>query len=409
MSPKRSVEDLAIFGGEPSFAAPIHVGAPNIGDRQRTLALIGDALDRRWLTNDGPCVAELERRLAEMLGVRSCVATCNGTAALMLVARALGLEGEVIVPSLTFVATAHALAWQGITPVFCDVNPRTLTLDPDRVEELIGPDTSGILGVHLWGTACDVEGLAEVASRHGLKLVFDAAHALGCSYGGRLLGRFGDAEVFSLHATKVCNAFEGGIVATQDDALADRIRAARNFGFVDYDRVVTYGINAKMPEPNAAMGIVSLESLGDFVSVNRQNHQRYRQQLSEVAGVALRESDPNETWNHHYVVAEVGEGAGIGRDHLWKVLWAENVWARRYFYPGCHRMEPYRSVQAGVGARLPVTEAALERVLSLPTGTATDTHVIDVICDLVRFAIENAEAIRCRIGRGETLTAVDGR
>ena len=394
--------ELAVFGGSQAFDDPVHVGAPNIGDRDRLHELLDDALDRRWLTNDGPYVRAFERRLTELLEVRNCVAMCNATSGLMLVAKALGLRGEVIMPSLTFVATAHALTWQGITPVFCDVDPRTWTLDPGKAEELITPETTAILGVHLWGTPCDVTSLRRLASQHGLKLVYDAAHALGISYEGRPLGSFGDAEVFSFHATKICNTFEGGAVATHDDDLAERLSLARNFGFADVDQVVSLGINAKMPEVNAAMGLVSLESLDQFVAVNRRNRIRYRERLQDVPGLTLYDPPIRErSSTHQYVVAEVHEEAGLTRDELGRVLAAENVGSRRYFYPGCHRMEPYRTHDPDAGRRLPVTEAILERTLVLPTGTATTVQTVDRICELIEFAIRKADQIKARLRSGQ--------
>lgn len=398
MSQKLTAADLAVLGGRPAFDATVHVGAPNIGDRQRLHDLIDDALDRRWLSNDGPYVQAFERRLTDLLAVRHCVATCNATTGMMLLVQALGLQEEVILPSLTFVASAHALTWQGITPVFCDVDPVTWTLDPSRVEELITPRTTAIVGVHLWGTPCDVDGLQELATRYGLKLVFDAAHALGARYDDRPLGSFGDAEVFSFHATKLCNSFEGGVVATADGALADRLRSSRNFGFTDTDRVDSLGINAKMPEVNAAMGLVSLDSLEEFVTVNRANFERYRAGLSNIRGVRLYSPpDPGGSTTRQYVVVEILGEAGLSRDDLLCVLEAENVAARRYFYPGCHRMEPYRTLFPDVGRRLPVTEALLERVLVLPTGTATNGDTVDTVCELISFAAGHAPEIRSRL------------
>ena len=177
---KSNIEDLAIFGAEPAFKEKLHVGRPNIGNRKRFLERVNDILDKRWLTNAGPYVCELERVLADFLGVRHCIAMCNGTMAMENVVRAIGLTGEVIVPAFTFISTAHALQWQEITPVFCDVNPRTHNIDPAQIEQMITPRTSGIIGVHLWGRPCDVEALTEIAHRHNLNLLFDAAHAFGC-------------------------------------------------------------------------------------------------------------------------------------------------------------------------------------------------------------------------------------
>ena len=394
MSDKRSVNDLAIFGGPAAFDEVHHVGAPNVGDRDRLLERINDLLDRRWLTNDGPYVQEFEKRIAEKTGVRHCIALTNATIALEITIRALGISGEVIVPSLTFIATAHALQWHGITPVFCDVEPETFTLDPDRIEELITPRTSAIMGVHLWGRPCQIDKLTDLARRNNLKLIFDAAHAFGCSWNGEMIGGFGDAEVFSFHATKFFNTFEGGAVVTNDDELARRIRVMRNFGFAGYDEVVSLGTNGKMSEVSAAMGLTGLESLQKFIDANRRNHEQYREELSDVKGITLLEYDEAQQHNYQYLVLLVEEDlTGISRDQLMNLLWAENVRARRYFYPGCHRMEPYHSLYPDAAARLPVTEDVVQRVLLLPTGTTISTPDISAICKIIRFAVSHGEEI----------------
>ena len=219
MSAKPRLYDLAIFGGPPAFAEKLHVGRPNLGNRDRLLARINEMLDRRWLSNNGPFVQEFEAKMAAYLGVRHCIAMCNGTIALEIAIRATGLRGEVIVPSFTFIATAHALQWQEVTPVFCDIDPRTHLIDPAQIEGLITPRTTGIIGVHTWGQPCDVEALSQIAHRRNLTLMFDAAHAFGCSYRGKMIGNFGAAEVFSFHATKFFNTFEGGAIATNDGDL----------------------------------------------------------------------------------------------------------------------------------------------------------------------------------------------
>ena len=234
----RTLHDFAILGGVPAFNERLHVGRPNIGDRKRLMEQINDILDRRWLTNAGVYVREFERRVAEMVGVAHCIAMCNGTVALEIAIRALGLEGEVIVPSFTFIATAHALQWQGITPVFCDIDPQTHNIDPARVEQLITHRTTGIIGVHVWGRSCNVEELTSIANKYHLRVLYDAAHAFACSRHGKMIGSFGNAEVFSFHATKFVNTFEGGAVVTNDSDLAARIQLMRNFGFAGYDDVV---------------------------------------------------------------------------------------------------------------------------------------------------------------------------
>lgn len=395
---KTKLTDLALFGGTPAFEEKRHVGRPNIGDRQRFFELVNDILDQRWLTNNGPYVRELERQIADLLGVKHCIAMCNATVALEITIRAMGLTGEVIVPSMTFIATAHALQWQEITPVFCDIDPNTYNIDPNRIEDLITPRTTGIIGVHLWGRACDVEKLAEIAERHSLGLLYDAAHAFGCSYQGRMIGGFGKAEVFSFHATKFFNTLEGGAVVTNDDDLAAKIRLMKNFGFAGYDKVIYIGTNGKMNEMSAAMGLTLLESLDDLVAANRRNYRQYQMELEGIPGVKLATYDETERCNYQYIVLEIDETVtSVSRDELVDILSAENIMARRYFYPGCHRMEPYRSYFPHAGLLLPETERIVERVLSLPTGTAIGPDEISQICQIIRLVVTNGREVRERL------------
>jgi dTDP-4-amino-4,6-dideoxygalactose transaminase len=399
---KQSVDDFAIFGGVPSFRTELHVGRPNIGDKRRIMERISDLLERRWLTNDGPYVEEFERRLADFLGVKHCIAMCNATVALEIAIRGLGLKGEVIVPSFTFVATAHALQWQEITPIFCDIDPKTNTLDPCQVERMITPRTTGIIGVHIWGISCDVDGLADVARRHNLKLLYDSAHALGCSYKGKMIGAFGNAEIFSFHATKFLNSFEGGAVATNDDELATKVSLMKNFGFADDDTVIYIGTNGKMNEAAAAMGLTSLESLDDFISVNYDNYKQYQKQLADIPGVEVLTYNEKERNNFQYIVLEINEAiAGITRDELHQILVAENILARRYFFPGCHKMEPYRSYFPHSGLLLPHTESLVRRVLCLPTGTAIQGEDINKICQIISMSVAESCEIKARLCKAD--------
>lgn len=392
---KGRLEDLAIFGGTPAFTDLLHVGRPNLGNRRKFMERVEDMLDRRWLTNDGPYVRELEHRIADHIGVRNCVLMCNGTVALEIAIRALELRGEVILPAFTFIATAHALQWQEITPVFCDVECDGYSIDAARVDQLITPRTSGIIGVHVWGKACDVEGLQEVAARRHLKLLFDAAHAFGCSYRNHMIGNFGNAEVFSFHATKFFNTFEGGAAVTNDDGLAQKMRFMRNFGFSGYDEVSYLGTNGKMTEIAAAMGLTSLESIEEFVAVNHRNYEVYREAFGGISGLSFSEFPETERNNFQYVIIEIDAArAGIDRDCVMRALHAENVLARRYFYPACHRMEPYRSYFPHAGLLLPVTERLAERVLSLPTGTAITAEEARTVATVLRLIVENGAAVR---------------
>jgi dTDP-4-amino-4,6-dideoxygalactose transaminase len=392
---KTRVEELAIAGADPMFREVVHVGRPNIGNRQRLFERINDLLDRRWLTNNGQYVQEFERAITERTGARHCMAVSNGTAGLEIAIRALGLTGEVIVPSFTFPATVHALQWLGVTPVFCDVMPASHTMDWRRVAPLITSRTTGLLAVHLWGGSCDVAELSAIAREHGLKLLFDAAHAFGCSYKGRMIGTFGDAEVFSFHATKFLNTFEGGAITTNDDDLATRIRYARNLGFRGLDDVASVGTNAKMTEIAAAMGLTGLESAEEFVAVNRRHYHHYRRELAGLPGVTTLSLSEDNPSNYQYMVLEVDESdAGLSRDDLVRVLHAENIRARRYFYPGCHRSPPYRDMYPDAGRSLPITERLSGSVMCLPTGATLASEDVAAISAIVRVAVTHAREVR---------------
>lgn len=371
----------------PAFSEPLHVGRPNIADPERFLELVQGALDRRWLSNDGPLVRELEAAIADRLGVKHCIAITNGTIALEITIRALGLTGEVIVPSFTFVATPHSLQWQGITPVFADIDPVTHCLDPESVRSLITEKTTGIIGVHLWGMPAPVEELSAIAQEHDLQLMFDAAHAFGVSTGGRSVGGFGRAEVLSFHATKFFNSIEGGAIVTDDDELAARTRLMRNFGFAGEDSVVYEGTNGKMSEIAAAMGLANLTALDDVVETNRRNHLAYRREFADIPGVSILEVDRNAESNYQYVVAIVDESCATTRDDVLAALRANNVLARRYFWPGAHRMEPYRTLDPHAVDHLPQTERIAAQVIVLPTGTAVDESAIATIAEIVREAV----------------------
>jgi dTDP-4-amino-4,6-dideoxygalactose transaminase len=286
--------------------------------------------------------------------------------------------------------------------VFADIREETHSIDPDAVERMITPRTTGIIGVHLWGQACDVDALTDIARRRKLRLLFDAAHAFGCTHQGRMIGNNGNAEVFSFHATKCFNTLEGGAVMTNDDELAKKVRLMRNFGFSGFENVTHIGTNGKMNEMSAAMGLVNLDSMSAVVEGNHRNWLSYRDGLAGVPGLRVLEFNKRERNNHQYVVAEVNDlGAGLTRDHLVAVLWAENVIARKYFWPGCHKMEPYSSLYPHAGFHLPATERVAERVILLPTGTAVAPETIRTVCDIIRTAVAEGNAIRAKLGRQE--------
>lgn len=382
--------ELAINGGVPTFAAPLHVGRPNIPDRAMLHDRLDAILDRVWLTNDGPFVREFESRVAAVAGVRHCVATASGTSALEIAATALNLTGEVIVPAMTFIATPHAFAWRGLTPVFADIEPDTCCISPSHVEALITPRTSAIVGVHLWGQPCDTEALSQIAERHNLKLLFDSAHAFGCSHQGQMIGGFGEAEIFSFHATKFVSAGEGGAVVTNSDELASRLRGIRNFGFTAVDQIGMTGTNAKMNEISAAFGITSLDEMNGIVDGNLRTQDAYAQHFAAIPGIHQQQFSRRERHNFQYVVAHIDERVtGVSRDRLLQMLQAENVLARRYFYPGCHRSQPYGSMEAPA-ADLKVTDLVASRVLCLPAGRTVSVDAVAKIGRLIQLEIESA-------------------
>jgi dTDP-4-amino-4,6-dideoxygalactose transaminase len=395
---KKCIDDLAIFGGQPLFEETLHVGKPNIGSCDKFFARMQDLLDRGWLTNNGPFVREFEQHISELTGTKHVIAMCNGTIALEIAVRALGLTGEVIVPSCTFIATAHCLQWQEITPVFCDIDPNTHNIDSKKIERLITPKTTGIIAAHLWGRPCNIEALQEIADRRGLKLLYDASHALGVSHQGTMVGNFGHSEVFSFHATKFVNCFEGGAIVTNDDLVAEKVRLMKNFGFSGLDNVIYLGTNGKMSEASAAMGLSSLEIIDEIIEVNKNNYQIYREGLEIIPGLKVANYNEVERNNYQYVVCELDEdGFGLSRDEVIEILHLENIRARRYFYPGCHRMEPYRSYYPNAGLMLTETEKVSGRVICLPTGNTVNRTDIETICNLFAFLAKKARQIRAKI------------
>jgi len=389
-----NISELAIFNGKPKFNAQLHVGCPNIGSREQLFDRMNIILDRKWLTNYGPFVQQLEQKICEHLNVKHCIAMCNATVALEIAIRALELKGEVIIPSFTFIASAHALQWQEITPVFCDIDPQTHMIDPEIIQSMITPKTTGIMGVHLWGRPCNIDAIVKVAKKNNLRILFDAAHAFYVSYKGKMIGNFGDAEVLSFHATKFFNTFEGGAVVTNDDMLAEKIRLMKNFGFTGFDKVIYTGTNGKMSEASAAMGLTNLESIDDFISSNYSNYKLYQKELSGCPGLQLIGYNEKEKNNFHYIIIEIDEHTiGINRDDVISILHAENILARRYFYPGCHNMEPYRSYNPHAKLLLPETERLAQKVIALPTGISISSSEIEIICKVLRNVVENGREI----------------
>ena len=386
--------DIALLGGAPAFEDWLLVGRPNVADGEAFLARMRTMLDSRRFANNGPMVVEFEARVAALMAARHCIAACNATIGLELVMNAMGITGEVIVPSFTFIATAHVLQRLNIRPVFCDVDPETHCLDPERVRAAITPRTTAILGVSLWGNYDGERALRTIADEHGLMLIYDSAHSVGCAREHGSDARLCDAEVLSFHATKCIHALEGGAILTDDPILAGKLRLMLNFGFAGEDRVAHIGTNGKMNEAEAAMGLTSLDGAERIFAHNAANLAAYARGLEGVPGVTMRLPSVARH-NHQYAVAEVDAGAaGLTRDEIVAALRRENVLARRYFHPGCHRSEPYATLYPDAGRALPETEALCERVMVLPNGLTVSTDDIARLTDRIAAIVEDAPRVR---------------
>jgi len=395
---RHTVEELGIFGNAPLFDEPKRVGVPNISTPAKFRKALADIFQRKWLTNEGKYVQRFENMIQEYTGVRNAIAVNNGTTGLEIAIRALGLSGEVIVPSYTFIATPHSLLWSGISPIFCDIDPGTYNIDVNKAAQLINKRTSGIIAVDVYGRPSAKEELESLAKEHDIALIFDSAHAFGNSHHGRMIGNFGDAEVFSFHATKYLNTFEGGAITTNNDQLAKKMRAIRNFGFVGENFTEYLGINGKMNEVSAAMGITNLENIHTVIEANRTNYEAYMKYLKDLPGIKMIEYQSNEKHNYQYIIIEVYSNIlGLNRDELSLVLERDGVITRKYFWPACHELEPYKTLFPEVGKRLLVTEEISNRVLALPTGTSVSKDDVASICDIIRLSSMNPGKVKKQV------------
>jgi dTDP-4-amino-4,6-dideoxygalactose transaminase len=349
------------------FPELIPVTRPILPPLPEVMARLERVWDSGWLTNHAGQHRELAARLRDVLKVPHVTLFANGTLALMAALRALRLEGEVITTPLTFPATPHAVTWAGLTPVFADVDARTLGLDPACVDALVTDKTSAVLAVHLYGTACDVDGLEAVARRHGLKLIYDAAHAFGVEIGGRGIGTFGDVTMMSFHATKTFTTAEGGCLCYADPELGPRLHRFQNFGIEDEDTVLEAGLNAKMNELQAALGLVVLEHLAAERRKRREIADAYDAVLAGVPGVARVLDHSHATAALQYYVVRIDAPTfGVSRDEVHASLRRLNVGTRRYFSPLCSTFPVYRDLASAQPGRLPVATRAAAEVLCLP-------------------------------------------
>lgn len=374
---------------------PVPVTRPSLPDRNAYQRKLERIWETGWLTNDGEQTQALTRALAGYLGVEHVSLCCNATVGLLIALHAFRItSGEVITTPFTFPATPHALYWNRVRPVFCDVDEKTFNLDPARIERLIGPDTRAILPVHVFGHPCEVEAIRSIADKHGLVVLYDAAHVMGVRYRGESVLAHGDCSILSFHATKLFSTIEGGAIVSHSSAQRQRIDYLKNFGIEDEETVIGPGINGKMNEFQAAFGLLQLETLEQEIEHRRALTLRYRERLSGLPGLRLQEDDPRVRHNHAYFPVIVDpEGYGIARDPLHALLGEFNVHARKYFHPLCSHYACYAALPSARPEALPVAERIAERVLCLPLYGTLDPAQVDGICDVL-VALHEAAAPR---------------
>lgn len=395
---KTALDDLAALGGAPLFQGVRPVGQLACGSPDVFFTLLGEMYERRRLTNNGPLVRELERRLEQIHGVEHCIACCSASLGLILLMHELasGRGGEVIIPSFAYPGLPHLVRWAGLRPRFCDVDAKTHTLSPPAVRKLIASDTLMIMGVHQVNSPCLIGELQAIADQAAIPLFFDSVHGIGCTYKSAPIGGFGVAEVFSLHATKLVNGFEGGYVMTDDGALAQALRKGRNFGFDDVGEIAGLGLNAKLNEVHAALALTTLDALEETIAGNKRRYEHYCRCFAGIEGVSILPYNGAERNNYEFVLLEVDDGWELKRDELVAILRGENALARPYLSPATHLGMHCPASQAGI--HLPVTEMLSARFVQMPVGSLVSLDDIENLARLFRFLRTHdatiAEALR---------------
>jgi dTDP-4-amino-4,6-dideoxygalactose transaminase len=384
------------------FDRPIFVTRSRAPEERAFLARTQRIFASRWFTNDGEFCRELESKLQMRLDVEFCALFCNGTVALQAALRAFELEGEVITTPFTFPATAHAIAWNGMTPVFCDIDPETYNLDLESATASVGDRTRGIMPVHVFGNPCDVVGFEKLGRERGLRILYDAAHAFGVEVAGRGIGTFGDLSVFSFHATKLFHTAEGGAItgAGRDQLL--RIRSLRNFGILGEEEVSGIGLNGKLSEVHAAVGLGILDIVDGEIEARRALAKQYVRQLSEISGLGFQRFSPETRRNYAYFTVEVdADEFGLTRDEVRACLLAENIISRKYFFPLCSDNESYRGLPSANPERLPNAHRLAKRILCLPLFGEMQSSDVERIAGVLQRVQADAPRLR-KLLRGPT-------
>lgn len=366
------------------FPETIYVTRPLLPPVEEVTAKLKEIWGTQWLTNNGTQHELLERRILEHLAVPHLSLFNNGTIALITAVQSLRLSGEVVTTPFTFPATPHVLSWNNIKPIFCDIDPVTMNIDPDRIEAMITPHTTAILGVHVYGTPCDVFKIQATANRYGLRVVYDAAHAFGTRIDDVGIGNFGDISMFSFHATKLFHTAEGGALSFADPNLKPRIDLLKNFGIKSPDEVVMPGINGKMNEIQAALGLLVLDYVHEEIEKRKCVIQAYKDLLGDVEGITLMHEPAGVTTSCQYSVIRIDEQRfGSSRDAVLNVLQEHNVIARKYFYPLCSEYTCYRQLPSSNPRNLPVAHEVVREVLCLPLYGGLLPSDVEKICEIV--------------------------
>jgi len=363
----------------------IFVTQPSLPDLKEFIPYLEQIWENKILTNNGPFHQQLEKELAEYLGVKHISLFANGTLALVTALQALRITGEVITTPYSFVATTHSLWWNNIKPVFVDIEPSTFNLDPAKIEASITPKTSAILPVHVYGNPCRMEAIEKIAETYSLKVIHDAAHAFGVKYNGRSILEFGDLSVLSFHATKVFNTFEGGAIVCHDEKTKRHIDDLKNFGFRGETTVVASGINAKMNEVQAAMGLLQLKYIDQAIAKRKEITRQYRELLKGIPGIYFLEDQPGV--EHCYTYFPIFLNAkeyGMSRDHLYNTLKENGIHGRRYFYPLISQFRTYRGLESAYPGKMPIAERITKEVICLPIYPGLKQEEIEMIANTLK-------------------------
>lgn len=344
----------------------IPVTQPFLPDLSEFIPYLEEIWDNKWLTNNGPFHQRLEKELCEYLGVEHISLFNNATIALITALQALRISGEVITTPYSFIATSHSILWNGLKPVFVDIDPKTFNIDPKKIEAAVTPNTTAIMPVHCYSSPCDVEAIQEIADNYGLRVIYDAAHAFGVNYKGQSILRFGDMSILSFHATKVFNTFEGGAIICQDAKTKQRIDRLKNFGIADELTVTAPGINGKMSEINAAFGLVQLKHINSAIQQRQRIDQLYREELANIDGITVPFASEFSNSNYSYFPVLIEREFRLTRDELYLELKRNNILSRRYFYPLISNMPMYRGFESAALDNLPNSNSVSDRVLCLP-------------------------------------------